>query len=84
MIDKDDRFLTNEIYYGLYFAKWIADQLFLHVPNMDRIIDWAQRLQKVKIIEGNKLLLGSESLTTEFMSGIPPVYGLNSIDDILD
>ncbi|NQT97058.1 MAG: hypothetical protein HQ562_04890, partial [Candidatus Marinimicrobia bacterium] len=65
-------------------AKWIADQLSLDVPTIDSIIDWAQQLRNEKIIEGNKLLLGSESLTTEFMSGIPPVYGLNRIDDILD
>ena len=84
IIDKDHRFFTDDIHYGLCIAKWIADQLFLDVPTIDSIIDWAQQLRNEKIIEGNKLLLGSESLTTEFMSGIPPVYGLNSIDDILD
>jgi hypothetical protein len=83
VIDKDHRFFTDDIHYGLCIAKWIADQLTLEVPTIDSIIDWAQQLRNEKIIEGNKLLLDSESLTTEFMSGIPPVYGLNSIDDIL-
>ena len=84
IIDKDHRFFTDDIHYGLCIAKWIANQLSLDVPTIDSIIDWAQQLRNEKIIEGNKLLLSSESLTTEFMSGIPPVYGLNSIDDILD
>ena len=83
VIDKDHRFFTDDIHYGLCIAKWIADQLTLEVPTIDSIIGWAQQLRNEKIIEGNKLLLDSESLTTEFMSGIPPVYGFNSIDDIL-
>ena len=83
IIDKDHRFFTDDIHYGLCIAKWIADQLSLDVPTIDSIIHWAQKLRNEKIIEGNKLLLGSKSLTQEFMSGIPPVYGLNSIDDIL-
>ena len=84
IIDKDHRFFTDDIHYGLCIAKWIADQLALDVPTIDNIIDWAQQLRNEKIIEGNRLLLNSESLTSEFMSGIPPVYGLNSIDAILD
>jgi len=84
IIDKDHRFFTDDIHYGLCIAKWIADQLDLDVPTIDRIIGWAQELRNEKIIEGTKLLLDSESLTTEFMSGIPPVYGINSIEDILD
>ena len=84
VIDKDHRFFTDDIHYGLCIAKWIADQLSLDVPTIDRIINWAQKIRDEKIIDGKKLLIDSESLTAEFMSGIPPVYGLNRIDDILD
>ena len=84
IIDKDHRFFTDDIHYGLCIAKWIADQLALDVPTIDSIIDWAQQLRNEKIIEGNRLLLNSESLTSEFMSGIPPVYGRTRIDAILD
>ncbi len=84
IIDKDHRFFTDDIHYGLCIAKWIADQLALDVPTIDSIIYWAQQLRNEKIIEGNRLLLNSESLTSKFMSGIPPVYELNSIDAILD
>lgn len=62
----------------------MADQLGLAVPTIDRIIKWAQELRQEKLIENGKLLLESESLATEFHSGIPPVYGFNSIDEIVD
>lgn len=84
MIDKDHRFFTDDIHYGLCIAKWIADELSLDVPTIDNIVKWAQELRGEKIIEGNKMLLDSESLTTKFMSGIPPVYGITSIEEILD
>ncbi|TRX70481.1 NAD/NADP octopine/nopaline dehydrogenase family protein [Carboxylicivirga sp. M1479] len=83
VIDKDHRFFTDDIHYGLCIAKWIADQLDLEVRTIDDIINWAQQLRNEKIIDGDKLLLNSESLTTKFMSGIPPVYGINTIEDIL-
>jgi hypothetical protein len=36
------------------------------------------------LIEGDKLLLDSEDITTKFKSGIPPVYGMQTIDDVVD
>ncbi len=83
IIDKDHRFFTDDIHYGLCIAKWMADQLNLTVPTIDNIINWAQQLRNEKIIEVDKLLLDSESLTDEFISGIPPVYDLHKIEDIL-
>ncbi|MCP3964574.1 MAG: hypothetical protein GY719_42640 [bacterium] len=82
-IDTDHRFFTDDIFYGLAIAKWIADRLELAVPTIDRIIDWAQRLRAEKIIEGDRLLLDSECLTAEFASGIPPMYGIETLDGIL-
>ena len=83
-IDTNHRFFTDDIQYGLCIAKWMADQLSLAVPTIDRIIEWAQELRQEKIIDNGKMLLGSKSLATEFLSGVPPVYGLNSIDAIVD
>ncbi len=84
VIDKDHRFFTDDIHYGLCIAKWLADQLELEVPTIDNIISWAQELRGENIIEGNKLLLDSESLTKEFVSGIPPVYGITNVDQIIN
>jgi hypothetical protein len=83
-IDTNHRFFTDDIQFGLCIAKWMADQLDLAVPTIDRIIMWVQELRQEKIIDNGKLLLESESLATEFISGVPPVYGFSSIDEIVD
>ncbi len=84
VIDTNHRFFSDDIHYGLCIAKWMADQLSLLVPTIDRIIEWAQEIRQEKIIDNGKLLLDGESLATEFLSGVPPVYGFKSIDDIVD
>ena len=83
-IDTNHRFFTDDISFGLCIAKWIAEQMTLSVPTIDNIIEWVQELRGEKILEGGKLLLKSEDLTAEFVSGIPPVYGFHTIDDIID
>ena len=84
VIDTNHRFFSDDIHYGLCIAKWMADQLGLLVPMIDQIIEWAQGIRQEKIIDNGKLLLDGESLATEFLSGVPPVYGFKSIDDIVD
>jgi hypothetical protein len=83
-IDTNHRFFNDDIQYGLCIAKWMAEQLSLAVPTIDRILEWVQELRREKIIDNGKLQLESKSLATEYMSGIPPVYGLNTIDEIVD
>ena len=82
-IDTDHRFFTDDIFYGLAIAKWIADELELAVPTIDRIISWAQDLRGEKIIDGDRLLTDSDLLRAGFNSGIPPVYGIETLDGIL-
>jgi len=83
VIDTNHRFFTDDITYGVCIAKWMAEQLHLDVPTMDRLIEWVQEIRDEKYIEAGKLLVNSESLTGEFNSGIPPVYGIGSIEGIL-
>jgi hypothetical protein len=84
VLDKDHRFFTDDIRYGLCIAKWMADQLGLEVPAIDKITTWVQDLRHEKIIVDGKLLLDDDSQAPEFLSGVPPVYGIDSIDGILD
>ncbi len=82
-IDTDHRFFTDDIFYGLAIAKWIAEELELAVPTIDRIIAWAQDLRGEEIIDGDRLLTDSELLRADFNSGIPPVYGIETLDGLL-
>ena len=83
-IDTDHRFFTDDISYGVCIAKWMAQELDLAVPTIDAIIEWAQELRGESYIEDGRLLVDSPSLAADLRSGIPPVYGRRSIDDVVD
>ena len=84
VIDTDHRFFTDDISYGVCIAKWMAQELDLQVPMMDSIIEWVQELREESYIEDGRLLVDADSLSDRFRSGIPPVYGLQTIDDVVD
>jgi hypothetical protein len=83
-IDTDHRFFTDDISYGVCIAKWMAQQLDISVPTIDAIIEWAQELKGEAYIEDGKLLVDSESLAAPLRSGIPPVYGMHTLDEVVD
>jgi len=84
VIDTNHRFFTDDIHYGLCIAKWISEMINVDTPSIDSLLGWAQDLRGERIIMGGKLIQDSDSLSQEFMSGIPTVYGYNRIDDIID
>ena len=84
VIDTDHRFFTDDISYGVCIAKWMAEQMDLAVPTMDAIIEWVQDLRGEAYIENGRLLIESDSLAAPFRSGIPPVYGIASLDGVVD
>jgi hypothetical protein len=50
---------------------------------MDAIIEWVQDLREERYIEAGRLLVDEESLAGRFRSGIPPVYGIETIDEVV-
>jgi len=84
VIDTSHRFFTDDISYGVCIAKWMAQELDISVPTMDAIIEWAQKLRGEAYIENGKLLVDSESLAGPLRSGIPPVYGMRTLDETVD
>ncbi len=83
VIDTDHRFFTDDISYGVCIAKWMAQELGLSVPTMDAIIEWVQDLREERYIEAGRLLVDEESLAGRFRSGIPTVYGIETIDEVV-
>ncbi len=83
-IDTDHRFFTDDISYGVCIAKWMAQEMDLEVPTIDAIIEWVQELRGEAYIEDGKLLIDGPSLAGPLRSGIPPVYHLHSIEDVVD
>lgn len=83
-LDTDHRFFTDNISYGICIAKWMAEQRDLAVPTMDAIIEWAQELRGETWIENGRLATDGESLAGRFRSGIPPVYGIETLEGTVD
>ena len=83
-IDIEHRFCTDDISYGICIAKWMAQEMNLEVPTIDSIIEWAQELRGEAFLEDGKLLVEGESLAGQWRSGIPPVYGISTIDEMVD
>ncbi|MCG8461407.1 MAG: NAD/NADP octopine/nopaline dehydrogenase family protein [Holophagales bacterium] len=83
-IDTDHRFFTDDISYGVCIAKWMAEQMELEVPTIDAIITWVQELRGERYLEDGRLVVESESLAGPFRSGIPPVYGIHTLEGVVD
>lgn len=83
VLDKNHRFFTDDIQYGLCIAKWFAAQLGLKVPTIEVIIHWAQQVCHERIIKDGNLLSGQGGSLDEFDSGVPAEYGYSSIEEVL-
>ncbi len=83
-IDTDHRFFTDDVSYGVCIAKWLAEQMDLEVPTIDAIIEWVQEIRGETYIAGGRLQTASDSLAGPFRSGIPPVYGIETLDGVVD
>ena len=83
-VDQNHRFFLDDIYYGNCIAKWMAERLDIETPTIDEILLWAQDVRHERIIDDNHLILTSPDLSKPFKTGIPSVYGFNSIEDCID
>lgn len=77
ILDKNIRFLTEDIPYGLIMFKGIAELLFIETPTIDIIIKWAQTILKKDYIFENKLII-----TENIGIGAPQYYGIKSKDKL--
>lgn len=83
-INKNHRFFSDDIYYGLCIAKWVAQKLKLETPKIDDILSWAQNYLGDQIINGNLLIEPEITSLNSLRYGIPTVYGLGEIDELVD
>lgn len=83
-LDIHCRFFTDDIAYGLLVAKWLAEELDVETPFIDEVIMWAQNLRGEKFLTEGGKINKDFCLKEKFISGIPPSYGISSVDGILD
>lgn len=83
-LDTNCRFFTDDIPYGLLVAKWIAEQLDVETKAIDEVIHWAQKLRGEKWLNDDNKINYQYAMSHKQFSGIPPAYGITSVDKILD
>jgi hypothetical protein len=83
-LDTSCRFFTDDIPYGLLIAKWIGEQLDVKTPAIDEVIQWSQRLRGEKWLTEDNKINYPYAMSHKQSSGIPPAYGITSVDKILD
>jgi hypothetical protein len=83
-LDINSRFFTDDIPYGVLIAKWLAEELDVETPFIDEIIMWAQNLRGEHFLTDDGKINKEFCLKKKFTSGIPPSYGINKVDGILE
>jgi hypothetical protein len=92
------RFFTDDIPYGLLIAKWVGEQLNVDTPFIDEVITWSQKLRGEHWLKEQNNIKADDNgnmsarmkididycLDHKILTGIPPSYDLDSIEDILD
>jgi hypothetical protein len=84
IFDKNHRFFTDDLYYGLAIARWIGQKLALDTPIIDRILRWAQHVVNNTVLDENGIVEVDRSSNPDFKHGIPSTYGFSSIADIME
>lgn len=82
VINRNHRFFYDDIYYGLCIAKWFAQELHIDVPTVDKIIMWAEKELKDKILINKKMCCNIDD--NKYKYGVPTVYGINSVTEAID
>lgn len=74
VIDKNHRFFTDDIFYGLCIAKWFAEQFAIKVPMIDEILLFAQNILGISLIENGTLI--KDCVLKGIEVGSPDKYNL--------
>ncbi|MBC8314518.1 MAG: NAD/NADP octopine/nopaline dehydrogenase family protein [Bacteroidales bacterium] len=80
-LNKNHRFFTDDIFYGLCIAKWFSEQFSLNVPMIDEILEWAQKILEVSLIKSMKLNVDCTLNGVEV--GTPEKYKISLSDSLM-
>ena len=82
-LDTNFRFFKDDIPYGLLIAKSLAEMLMVDTPFIDEVIGWAQELRGENFLVDGKINRAF-CFSDKYLCGIPEVYGLKKIEDLVD
>ena len=81
ILDKNSRFFTDDIFYGLVIIKWIADKYMIDLPMVDELLKWSQNYLDEP--QNTILNIECEYKYDPLKSGIPTRYETYSEIDLI-
>lgn len=84
LLNKNCRFFTDDIPYGLLIAKWMAVKLNVETPFIDGVIMWAQTMRGESFLSPGGVINMDYCLSSEYKSGIPESYGYSNLEELLN
>ena len=82
VLDKNSRFFTDDIFYGLAIAKWIGNYYKLELPMIDTLLKWTEDYLGIKIIENN--ILNENCSYNNVSIGLPSKYSEGISEKFID
>jgi opine dehydrogenase len=80
-LDKENRFFTDDIFYGLCIAKGYAEHMSIDVPMIDEILEWAQKVLGISLIKSGSLI--KECTLNNIEVGTPEKYQISYSDSLM-
>lgn len=73
--DFENRYYTEDFLYGLLLIKLLAQQLLVHTPNIDKVLNWGQSVLKKNLIANNVVIMSKDTaeiscLNVEVIKGL--------------
>ncbi|MEI6856088.1 NAD/NADP octopine/nopaline dehydrogenase family protein [Psychrilyobacter sp.] len=72
ILDKNSRFFTDDIFYGIAIVKWLANKYKIEVPMIDEILNWSQSYLNLDLLKNG--VLNTEYEYNGIKVGIPTRY----------
>lgn len=82
-LDKNFRFFEDDIPYGLLIAKALGEMFNVETPFITEVIEWAQKLRGEEFLVDGKINR-EYCLGENVVCGIPQVYGITKIGDLVE
>ncbi|MGB6127850.1 MAG: NAD/NADP octopine/nopaline dehydrogenase family protein [Psychrilyobacter sp.] len=72
VLDKNSRFFTDDIFYGIAIVKWLADKYKIDVPMINELLNWSQNYLNLDLLKNG--VLDTEYEYNGIKVGIPTKY----------
>ncbi len=82
ILDKNSRFFTDDIFYGIAIVKWLADKYKIEVPMINELLNWSQSYLNLDLLKND--MLNTEYEYNGVKVGVPTKYKTYRESDLIE